>query len=49
MLLSLICLADKTLVNEEEESIYLCGNSLGLLPKATKDFLDGQLSKWSEM
>lgn len=42
-------LADKSLVDSNEESIYLCGNSLGLLPKATKGFIDDQLTKWSEM
>jgi kynureninase len=42
-------LVDKELVNENEESIYLCGNSLGLLPKATKGYLDEQLEKWAGM
>ncbi|KAI6174102.1 Kynureninase [Aphelenchoides besseyi] len=40
---------DKAIINPEEESIYLCGNSLGLLPKATKMFIDEQLLKWSHM
>ncbi|KAI6243620.1 Kynureninase [Aphelenchoides fujianensis] len=40
--------ADKSLVDPKEESIYLCGNSLGLLPKATQGFLDEQLKKWAE-
>jgi kynureninase len=44
-----VFLADQSLVNPNEDSIYLCGNSLGLLPKATKGFLDEQLTKWAEM
>lgn len=41
--------ADQTLVNPEEDAIYLCGNSLGLMPKATKDFIDQELVKWANM
>jgi len=31
----------------EEEHIYLCGNSLGLQPKRTKDFLNQELEDWA--
>ncbi|CAD5235507.1 unnamed protein product [Bursaphelenchus xylophilus] len=41
--------ADPKLVNPNEDSIYLCGNSLGLLPKATKGYIDRQLEKWAQM
>ena len=30
-----------------EEHIYLCGNSLGLQPKRTKEFLDQELKDWA--
>ncbi|CAD5227954.1 unnamed protein product [Bursaphelenchus okinawaensis] len=40
---------DRSLVDDEEDSIYLCGNSLGLLPKATRSYVDKQLDKWAEM
>lgn len=30
-----------------EEHIYLCGNSLGLQPKRTKDFLNQELEDWA--
>ncbi|XP_044159040.1 kynureninase-like [Bufo gargarizans] len=40
---------DKSLVNEEEECIYFCGNSLGLLPKKVKPYLDEELDKWAKM
>jgi kynureninase len=30
-----------------KQAIYLCGNSLGLQPKATRDFLDRELQKWA--
>lgn len=32
--------------SEDTESIYLCGNSLGLLPKATKVSLNKELEAW---
>ncbi|KXS11948.1 kynureninase [Gonapodya prolifera JEL478] len=31
----------------EQESIYLCGNSLGLLPKGTKTLISQELDSWS--
>ncbi|KAL1304418.1 hypothetical protein AAFC00_003416 [Neodothiora populina] len=30
-----------------EKSIYFCGNSLGLQPKAVREYVNGQLSTWS--
>lgn len=32
-----------------EESIYLCGNSLGLQPKQTKSYIDQELKDWAEL
>lgn len=29
--------------------VYLCGNSLGLQPKATKQYIDAKLSEWHEL
>jgi kynureninase len=31
------------------ELIYLCGNSLGLQPKATKDYIDQELKDWANL
>ncbi|CAI4226774.1 unnamed protein product [Auanema sp. JU1783] len=33
----------------ESESVYLCGHSLGLLPKPTERIMQEQLKKWSEL
>ncbi|KAK6460539.1 kynureninase [Scheffersomyces coipomensis] len=32
--------------NDEKESIYLCGNSLGLMPKSTRKALNDELDAW---
>ncbi|KAG9465802.1 hypothetical protein GDO78_017708 [Eleutherodactylus coqui] len=40
---------DKSLVNEDDDCVYLCGNSLGLLPKNVKLYLDEELDKWAKM
>ncbi|KAM4697902.1 kynureninase [Rhinophrynus dorsalis] len=40
---------DKSLVNEEDDCIYFCGNSLGLLPKTVKTYIDEELDKWEKM
>jgi len=32
-----------------EEEIYFAGNSLGLLPRRTRDFVDAELDKWSRL
>ncbi|CAJ0959038.1 unnamed protein product, partial [Mesorhabditis belari] len=39
---------DLSLANPDEECIYMCGNSLGLMPKATRALMDEQLTKWAE-
>lgn len=31
----------------EKEAVYLCGNSLGLLPKITKQLVNEELDVWS--
>lgn len=33
----------------QEQSIYFCGNSLGLQPKATREYLDAQLNTWASI
>ncbi|KAE9554727.1 hypothetical protein FO519_002055 [Halicephalobus sp. NKZ332] len=40
--------ADLTLIDPDEDSIYLCGNSLGLMPKATKEITNEQFDKWAK-
>ncbi|VDN50759.1 unnamed protein product [Dracunculus medinensis] len=40
---------DPSLVNLQDSCIYLCGNSLGLMPKCTKNFVEVQLQKWAEL
>nr|XP_033801375.1 kynureninase isoform X2 [Geotrypetes seraphini]XP_033801376.1 kynureninase isoform X2 [Geotrypetes seraphini] len=42
-----INIADTNLVNGEEDSVYFCGNSLGLQPKKVKTYLDEELDKWA--
>ena len=32
-----------------EESIYLCGNSLGLMPKKTTVYINEELADWSKL
>jgi kynureninase len=34
---------------EQEECIYLCGNSLGLMPLAAKLYQDEQMMKWAHL
>ncbi|KHJ85144.1 hypothetical protein OESDEN_15134, partial [Oesophagostomum dentatum] len=41
--------ADPSLCDPESDSIYLCGNSLGLMPKATERIMKEQLDKWAKM
>jgi kynureninase len=31
------------------ESIYMCGNSLGLQPKSTSAVVNGELDKWARV
>lgn len=33
---------------EGEKTLYLCGNSLGLMPKRTKDYINEELKNWGE-
>ncbi|MCH7784229.1 MAG: kynureninase [Bacteroidetes bacterium] len=35
--------------NEGEELIYLCGNSLGLQPKKTSEYLEQELNDWAKL
>jgi kynureninase len=37
------------LVDENSDSIYMCGNSLGLQPKGVKKYIDQLLDKWANM
>ena len=36
-----------TLQQEDQETVYLCGNSLGLQPKQTQQHILSQLDKWA--
>ncbi|RUS88029.1 hypothetical protein EGW08_004195, partial [Elysia chlorotica] len=38
---------DPSLVSPDEDSIYLCGNSLGLCPKKAKDYVLVEMDKWA--
>uniref|UniRef100_A0AAF5Q6S4 Kynureninase n=2 Tax=Wuchereria bancrofti TaxID=6293 RepID=A0AAF5Q6S4_WUCBA len=40
---------DLLLVNANDDAIYMCGNSLGLMPKGTKHLMDEQFEKWANM
>ncbi|XP_067665290.1 kynureninase-like [Haliotis asinina] len=44
-----IMFADQTLVDPEEDSVYFVGNSLGLCPKKTEEYIKIQLEKWSKI
>jgi len=35
--------------HKSKDSIYLCGNSLGLQPKSTEKYLNAQLSTWKDL
>ena len=41
-------LVDLSLCDGEQDSIYLAGNSLGLMPKATRRVMEEQFKKWGE-
>lgn len=34
--------------HKQQDSIYFCGNSLGLQPKSTRSYLDAELTKWAD-
>jgi kynureninase len=36
-------------VSQDEQGIYFCGNSLGLQPKCTKEYIQAQLDTWSSI
>ncbi|XP_027621392.1 kynureninase isoform X2 [Tupaia chinensis] len=40
---------DISLVNKDENAIYLLGNSLGLQPKMVKTYLEEELDKWAKI
>ncbi|KAG7268072.1 hypothetical protein CRUP_014933 [Coryphaenoides rupestris] len=40
--------SDLSLVDGSQDCIYLAGNSLGLQPKRTKQYLDEELEKWAK-
>lgn len=51
-IITIICfsvdvLVDGKLCNLEDESIYLCGNSLGLMPLAAPHYINRELEKWA--
>ena len=40
---------DPSLVNEEMDCVYLCGNSLGLQPKEADIMVKQEMEKWQQM
>uniref|UniRef100_A0A0N5AWH2 Kynureninase n=1 Tax=Syphacia muris TaxID=451379 RepID=A0A0N5AWH2_9BILA len=44
-----IPVADRSLVDPEADSIYMCGNSLGLLAKPSEKYMKEQFEKWSKL
>ncbi|GCB77268.1 hypothetical protein scyTo_0021083 [Scyliorhinus torazame] len=42
-------MVDLTLVEAEDDSVYLNGNSLGLQPKKTKAYIEEELDKWAKI
>jgi len=41
--------ADKSQVDPESDSIYLCGHSLGLQPKRVRKYIDYWLNDWADL
>ena len=39
---------DSSLVSEDEDCVYFCGNSLGLMPKSAPDCINRELDKWAK-
>lgn len=37
-----------TIIRQDPPSVYLCGNSLGVQPHATRSFVDAQLQRWAQ-
>ena len=44
-----IYLANKSQVDPESDSIYLCGHSLGLQPKRVRKYIDYWLNDWADL
>lgn len=42
-------LVDPSLVNEEMDCVYLCGNSLGLQPKEADIMVKQEMEKWQQI
>ncbi|CAD6184983.1 unnamed protein product [Caenorhabditis auriculariae] len=40
---------DTSLVDPNKDAIYLCGNSLGLMPRVTERIMREQMDKWARM
>ncbi|XP_001630669.3 kynureninase isoform X2 [Nematostella vectensis] len=40
---------DLSLVDGDQDSIYFCGNSLGLQPRGCRELIDRSLTKWEQM
>ncbi len=45
----LFLVVDMSLVNAEDDCIYLCNNSLGLIPRKVEAAMNTELKKWAEM
>lgn len=39
---------DQSLVNPDEDCVYFCGNSLGICPKKTRDYMNVEIDKWEK-
>lgn len=39
---------DQSLVDPEEDCVYFCGNSLGICPKKTKEYVNVEIDKWEK-
>lgn len=44
-----LCLVDLSLVDNEVDCMYFCGNSLGLQPKQARTLVIQELDKWQQM
>ncbi|KAI1724578.1 aminotransferase class-V domain-containing protein [Ditylenchus destructor] len=40
---------DKDVIDENDDCIYMCGHSLGLMPKCTQNLMTQQFNKWANM
>ncbi|VDD84885.1 unnamed protein product [Enterobius vermicularis] len=47
--LTFLTAVEPSFVNPDEDSIYLCGNSLGLMAKKTEYYMKQQLEKWAKL